>query len=346
MFSAEDDSRKWQKLRKISWFYWGRPSWGTEYGSRGLRYGTSMEGGFMMSDKMRKRMLLAVDGSENSLEIVRYVAKIPPFREMELVLLNVHSKIPEAYWDLEKNSSVNWRMSEARAWDKERQKAIEEYMRKAEKILWRAGFPKESVTVKIQNRKRGFARDIAREGERDYDGVLVGRKGMSNVKDLVLGSIATKLIGKISFVPILVVGKRPQAGSVLIALDGSENAMRAVGYAGRVLGGADFEARFIHVIRNDNPEYVDARKMEMNKVFDDAKDVLTGAGFDPDRITTKIITGARSRAAAVVQEARDGGYGTIVVGRRGLSKVKDFLMGRVSDKLITLSKNQVVWVVN
>ena len=305
-----------------------------------------MEGGFMMTDKMRKRMLLAVDGSENSLEIVRYVAKIPPFREMELVLLNVHSKIPEAYWDLEKNSSVNWRMSEARAWDKERQKAIEEYMRKAEKILWRAGFPKESVTVKIQNRKRGFARDIAREGERDYDGVLVGRKGMSNVKDLVLGSIATKLIGKISFVPILVVGKRPQAGSVLIALDGSENAMRAVGYAGRVLGGADFEARFIHVIRNDNPEYVDARKMEMNKVFDDAKGVLTGAGFDPERITTKIITGARSRAAAVVQEARDGGYGTIVVGRRGLSKVKDFLMGRVSDKLITLSKNQAVWVVN
>ena len=53
---------------------------------------------------------------------------------------------------------------------------------------------KESVTVEIQNRKRGFARDIAREAERDYDGVLVGRKGMSNVKDLVLGSTATKLI--------------------------------------------------------------------------------------------------------------------------------------------------------
>ena len=299
-----------------------------------------------MTDNAKKRMLLAVDGSENALEIVRYVAKIPAFREMELVLFNVYSKIPEGYWDLERNSSVAWRMSEVRAWDKEREKTIQEYMQKAEKILRRAGFPEESVNVKIQNRQSGFARDIAKEAERDYDGVLVGRKGMSNLKDLVLGSIATKLIGKISFVPILVVGKKPSSGSVLLGLDGSENAMRTVDYVGSLLGGSDFDAGFIHVIRNDNPEYVNQRKMEMNGVFDEAGSALVRSGFDPDRITTKIITGVRSRAAAVVQEAEDGGYGTIVVGRRGLSRVRDFLMGTVSNKLINMAKNHAVWVVN
>ena len=299
-----------------------------------------------MTEQAKKRILLAVDGSDNALEIVRYVGKIPAFRQMEIVLFNVHSKIPEGYWDLERNSSVGWRMSEARAWDKEREKAIQEYMQKAEKILWRAGFPKESVKVKIHNRKRGFARDIAKEAERHYDGVLVGRKGMSNLKDLVLGSIAIKLIGKISFVPILVVGKKPQAGSVLLALDASENAMRAVVYVGGLLGGSDFEVRLIHVIRSDNPEYVNEKKMEMNGVFDEAKGVLIESGFSPNRITTKIITGVRSRAAAVAQEAKDGGYGTIVVGRRGLSRVRDFLMGCVSNKLINLAKNHAVWVVD
>ena len=300
----------------------------------------------MMTDKIQKKMLLAVDGSENALEIVRYVAKIPAFLEMEMVLFNVHSKIPEGYWDLETNSSVAWRMSEARAWDKEREKAIQEYMQKAKKILRRAGFPEESVNIKIQNRQSGFARDIAKEAKRDYDGVLVGRKGMSNLKDLVLGSIATKLIGKISFVPILVVGKKPSSGSVLLGLDGSENAMRTVDYVGSLLGGSDFDAGFIHVIRSDNPEYVNERKMEMNGVFDEAKRVLVQSGFDPDRITSKIITGVRSRAAAVVQEAEDGGYGTIVVGRKGLSRVRDFLMGTVSNKLINMAKNYAVWVVN
>ena len=294
----------------------------------------------------QKKILLAVDGSENSLEVVRYAAKIPAFREMATVLYNVSSKIPEAYWDLEKNSSATWRMSEARAWEKEHDKVIQECMRRAEKMLQVAGFHKESIEVKIHNRKQGFARDIAKEAERGYGGVLVGRKGMSNLKDLVLGSIATKLIEKISFVPILVVGKNPQTGSVLLALDGSDNATRAVDYVGKVLGGSDYAARLIHVIRSDNPEYVNERKMEIKGVFDEARGELIISGFNPDRVTTKIITGAGSRAAAVVQEAQDGDYGTIVVGRRGLSRVRDFLMGRVSNKLIHLAKNQAVWVVN
>ena len=294
----------------------------------------------------QKKILLAVDGSENSLEVVRYAGKIPAFREMATVLYNVSSKIPEAYWDLEKNSSAAWRMSEARAWEKEHDKVIQGCMRRAEKMLQVAGFHKESIEVKIHNRKQGFARDIAKEAERGYGGVLVGRKGMSNLKDLVLGSIATKLIEKISFVPILVVGKNPQTGSVLLALDGSDNATRAVDYVGKVLGGSDYAARLIHVIRSDNPEYVNERKMEIKGVFDEARGELIISGFNPDRVTTKIITGAGSRAAAVVQEAQDGDYGTIVVGRRGLSRVRDFLMGRVSNKLIHLAKNQAVWVVN
>jgi len=121
-----------------------------------------------MTDKTKKKMLLAVDGSENSLEIVRYAAKISAFREMATVLYNVHSKIPEGYWDLEKNSSAAWRMSEARSWEKEHDKVIQGCMRKAENILQRAGFPKKSVEVKIHNRKQGFARDIAKEAERGY----------------------------------------------------------------------------------------------------------------------------------------------------------------------------------
>ena len=38
-------------------------------------------------------------------------------------------------------------------------------------------------------------------------------------------------------------------------------------------------------------------------MFDEARAVLEASGFNADRITTKIISGARSRAAAVAQEA-------------------------------------------
>jgi nucleotide-binding universal stress UspA family protein len=55
---------------------------------------------------------------------------------------------------------------------------------------------------------------------------------------------------------------------------------------------------------------------------------------------------APSRAFAVVEEAQAGGYGTIVVGRRGISKVEEFLLGRVSSKVVGQAAQAAVWVVN
>ena len=69
-----------------------------------------------------------------------------------------------------------------------------------------------------------------------------------------------------------------------------------------------------------------------------AKSRLEKSGFKPNQLSAKIITGEESRAGAIIQEARQGGYGTIVTGRRGLSEVKEFSMGRVSNKLIYLAK--------
>ena len=59
-----------------------------------------------------------------------------------------------------------------------------------------------------------------------------------------------------------------------------------------------------------------------------------------------MITGVVSRAGAIVDEARHGGYGTVVIGRRGISKVEEFFMGRVSSKVINLAKDLSVWVVS
>ncbi|UCD80927.1 MAG: universal stress protein, partial [Desulfobacterales bacterium] len=58
-----------------------------------------------------------------------------------------------------------------------------------------------------------------------------------------------------------------------------------------------------------------------------------------------LIVGVQSRAEAIVNEARKQNYGTIVMGRRGLSQVKSFFIGRVTNKVIYLVKDRSVWVV-
>lgn len=310
-----------------------------------------------MESQTQKKLLLAVDGSEEALYAVRYVSKLAPFHQMKIVLFNVFSGIPESYRDLAKDPLFARSAREVEAWEMQKRKGIQEYMDKVQLILLRSGLSQDAVTINIHNRKKGIARDIIQEAKDNYSCVVVGRKGMSTYKEIVVGSVATKIIEKLAFLPVLMIGRIPLDENILIALDSSENAMRAVEYVATTLGGFDFNITLLNVIRGVRyfqPEFPDlflpkvqmeAAEKEISSVFDKAKRCLTDAGFKSNQITTKIISDAYSRSEAIVQEARAGDYGTIVLGRRGLSRVKEFFMGRVSKKVIQTIRNRAVWVV-
>ncbi|MFC1489225.1 universal stress protein [Thermodesulfobacteriota bacterium] len=308
-----------------------------------------------MKRKTQKKMLLAIDGSERSFDAVRYVSKFAPFHEMKVVLFNVFSSVPESYRDLEKDPQFSRAAREVMAWEMQRRKVIQEYMDKARETLVHSNFSNNSIKLKIQNRKKGIARDIIREAKNGYSTIVMGRRGEGDFRELVVGSVATKVVERASFVPVLLIGKIPPDENVLLAVDGSENANRAVDFVASTLGGFDFKVNLFHVIRGDleaevphlfiENKSLNAAKKEIKAIFHDSKQRLTDAGFQSNQITTKVVSGTRSRAGAIIQEARDGDYGTIVLGRRGLSKVKEFFIGRVGNKVIHTIRNRAVWVV-
>ncbi len=318
-----------------------------------------------MSEK--RRLLIALDGSEQSFEAVRYASQVLPPEKMKVVLFHVQSKIPESFWDIEKDPSFRHRLAPVAAWAMQQEKAMEEFMERSRQLLVDQGVLREAVDVKIQDREVGIARDIAREAQKDYDAVVLGRWGMSKIKDLVWGSIASKLVGHLVQSPLWVVGGSPQPGKYLLAMDGSDEAMRAVDYVGTMLAGSDCTVTLFHVLRGfeflplgfegafvPSPEVLGGEEIKaefqraeeaIKTVCNQAIDRLEQAGLKGDQINTKIVTGAASRAKAIVEEAKNEGYGTIVVGRRGLSRVEEFFMGRVSSKVIQLAKEMAVWVV-
>ena len=320
-----------------------------------------------MVSRTQKKILLAIDGSDQSLNAVRYVSELLASQKPEVVLFHVMRKIDETFWDLGIDPAYHERVADVSAWALEQEKTVQGFMNCASQILFEAGIPEESVTAKIHESKAGVARDIIKESMNGYSGVVVGRKGLSKLKDLLLGSVAHKLVEKLRHVPIWVVGGTPQLGRILLALDGSEGAMKAVDHVGTLLAGSDYEVTLLHVMREVNwlicqkeredyiPSELEAsleekwfedERLEMGPVFDVARIRLINAGFDPNRVTTKLIRGVSSRAGGIVEEAKLGGYGSIVVGRRGLSRVEDFFMGRVSNKVVHLVKDMAVWVVS
>jgi nucleotide-binding universal stress UspA family protein len=305
-----------------------------------------------------KKILILIDGSKRSMQTLAYVGQLEHFRNYKLVLFHVFSGIPECYWDLERTPQNKQAISQMIAWEVQRKKEIENFMQTARQKLLDVGISEDLVEIKIQKRIIGIARDILKEAEQGgYTAVVLRRRGVGALEGMIVGSIANKLFSKLTFCPLIIAGQHPAGEKLLIAIDGSISSRRAVDFVADNAGGNNYSVHLIHVIRGfgslvpDNPEFmmpaenVELAQNEMMELFSDTKAKLIKSGFDENRITERIITGVYSRAGAIVQEAESEGYGTIVIGRKGLSKVQEFFMGRVCNKVIHSGRQFSVWVI-
>ena len=152
---------------------------------------------------------------------------------------------------------------------------------------------------------------------------------------------------------------------MLVAFDDSANAMRAVGYIASSFS-KDHEIMLLSIIPDtaaicdmDSPSLIpyfqerqasfcvleDQKRELVNEALQKAKEVLVKAGFDEKNITTKVQTKDKGVVRDLVNEANTG-YDTIVVGRRGHSGVKEFILGNVSQKILHLARDMSVIVVD
>jgi nucleotide-binding universal stress UspA family protein len=311
----------------------------------------------MNLDTNQRKILLAVDGSDRMLNMVRYIARVEPFHKMHVVLFHVFSSVPDSYWDLEKDPVSAQTVRKIRSWEIQQEKYIRQFMQQINQFLVKAGFPSNSIEIRIQKRKEGIARDIIQEARNGYEAVVIRRRGSAGIRGIILGGVAAKLIEKVAFIPMMMIGNKPPGDKILLAFDGSDNATRAVDFAGSILGGHNYKIRLLHVIRGKEDrrrihqthyapkEHMQTARKAIGHAMEKAKARMIDSGFKPHNVSSKIITGAFSRAGAVTQEAREGGYGTIVLGRRGLSRLQEFFIGRVTNKVIHLAKDRSVWIV-
>ena len=315
-----------------------------------------------MTPMAAKKILVAVDNSEQAAQAVRYVSGLMSPQDTEVVLFHVLGGPSEDLAELKGAAryltDINDNLA---AWQQREREAAEDFTADRRRILLEAGFLPEAVSVQVREKQVGLARDLMEESKKGYSAVVVGRVGTSKLKDLVLGSISTKLVTKLSHVPVWVVGGSPLPGRMLLALDGSEWSLRCAEHAARILGHTEARVTLFHVIRSLSREgegqgvplapeaearLAQAAKARMEDVFGRVRACLVRAGVAEDRISQGFALNAASRAEAIVREARQGGYGTVVVGRRGISQVEEFFMGRVSNKVVSLAREMAVWVVN
>jgi len=306
----------------------------------------------------KKNILIAVDGSRHSLDAARYVAQTCNPSSLRVNLMHVMPTAPETFWDLEKDAHFQEKIqTNYTEWKKNTEETAQRFLKDARNVLIEEGVRENDVGVILQKREVGIARDIIAESVRDYDAVVVGRRGLSRLADLFLGSVANKIVEVMKDTSVWVVGDNINSKRILLAVDASENTANAVNYVGNVAMASDTEVTLFHVVRRfgflDNPTLRDHEvegfweevKKDIPRMVGLYKARLEKAGVKGSRISTQVNLHSSSRAKDILTEAREGEYGTIVMGRRGLSKVREFLMGRVTSKVLHRAEGFAVWIV-
>ncbi len=130
---------------------------------------------------------------------------------------------------------------------------------------------------------------------------------------------------------------------VLIAMDGSENAAMGVAYAGDLLSRAEgVRIGVVHIRTEESEDRAD----EIRRMMETARNILLEKKI-PEEAVTIIVKKMRNGVAKdLLDEISAGGYGTVVVGRRGLSRARRLLFGSVSNKIVQSAKGCTVWVVD
>jgi nucleotide-binding universal stress UspA family protein len=152
---------------------------------------------------------------------------------------------------------------------------------------------------------------------------------------------------------------------ILIACDESKNARRAVDYVARTMT-TDHRITLMAVLQDtaslcemQSPELTpyfkaqqasfceleDQKKKLMQASLEAARKRLVDAGFDEKNIAIKMEQKKRGVARDIVAEAANG-YDLIVIGRRGAAGIREFFLGSVSQKVLSLATEQSVLIVN
>jgi len=309
---------------------------------------------------LTKMLVIPVDGSENALKSLDYLHLIYGNRHnLELTLKYVLPSLPPLLTDnrfMDREAATKVKTIENKS------------IRMAKKILAQAknflidkGFDGERVQTVYKKKESGIAQDICQWAEsKRADAVLVASRGRSRLEAFFMGEVSSKLLEYCRVCPVWIVQGQVKSKQVLIAIDSSENALRAVDHAGFMLSGTDCPVMLFHTMRHlrrfvpqevldEAPELEQLWKtkagQEIEPFMTKAEEMLVKAGVSESQISKKIVDGSRSAASDILEEARKSQYGTIVMGRRGISGVQEFFMGSVSSKVLQNSTGMAVWIV-
>lgn len=314
------------------------------------------------------KILVAVDGTSKGLEAVSILGRLIKHREdLSVVLLHcvqqVASLLPgDLCRDLE---------SSCRFAPTDQKKIGNAVLMESLHKLTRGGFPEEKVELRLQTDSMDPAQDIlATADKEEIRTIVVGRRGRSQVEDLLLGSVSLKVAQYARGKTVWVIDTPVhETGKVLVALEGIPESSALSEYTAAMAVPADaYRFTFLHLMPPvpptfwDNGHILDAAEQKdrltrmekwktdwlarVNSLMSEARELLLARKIPGSNIDTMILPTREGIARDLLGKIKEHEFQIVVMGKRSFRERKPFLMGSHAAKILHNAKGTVLCLVD
>lgn len=303
-----------------------------------------------------EKVLLPVDRSENSQRAIKFAgALLSGIEGSGITILYVMS----GGYLSEHMKNIDFRaelIKDTEVFKKIKAKHIEEnitpFLKDYEKTLKDAGV-KGEIAKRIEEGDPGN-RIIEIASKENFQTVMLARRGMSELKSFVLGSVSNKVIHGLLNQNIYLIGQKISEQNpiarILVPVDGSEYSMKAVEHAVCLAKNVK-GIKNITILRVINVSLYLERvrqgidpEAEAEETLSKAKKILTDEGVEIGLIETKSVVGFPKDE--IIKEVQEGSYNLIIMGRKGRSAIKDIVLGGVSSSVLNNCFEQTIAIIN
>jgi len=313
-----------------------------------------------MAIKTKKMIVTPIDGSKESLRALSYLnLYFGADLNLKVVLLYILPALPPLLVDeCKKDPAAARKLKEL---EKKNALLAEQILEEAKTKLAGKGFDAGRIETVYRIKEKETAHDICWwAASRHSDAIVLNTRGRSRLEAFFMGETARKVLEFAKVCPVWLIKGSVKSRKVLIAMDSSDDALRAVEHAGFVLAETDCSITLFHSKRKLErflPKellegageleelWKSAAATDIAPILEKAQKLLLERGVASDRVSTKIIEGSRSAAADILKTARKGEFGTIVMGRKGVTADKDSSLGSITRKVVQDFTDMALWVV-
>lgn len=288
---------------------------------------------------MYKTILVAVDGSDGSLQAARTAALLAKRSGACVMLVSVFDPAtysPSYYgaWEL---------TGEIQSADDIASEILDNVERRSLPVFQDAGITSEMI------RERGHPADRIVKTAHDFDAdlVVMGSRGMGGWQALVVGSVSTGVLHHAPCPVLIARGEAKPFERILLGADGSEGSRKATDAAIGLAKQFDAQLTALNVCKSMRPvgkealESVGSRaqKRILDFVAQSTETLLKEANLAPS-----IRQEEGEPAEVITRVAADEGFDLIVLGSRGMGGFGSLLLGSVSDKVVRHARCPVLVV--